>query len=113
MTELSLSEHENALLLQYKDVFRDKDRRLSDIQRQLELMGYEKQQLSNQLEELQQTNLQLQDQNTLLKAQLSTGATIVNNLPTTPNKNEPIEQEYNEQNDLAKNITSKMISLIN
>ncbi|KAK9708783.1 Uso1 / p115 like vesicle tethering protein, head region [Popillia japonica] len=104
MTELSLSEHENALLLQYKDVIRDQDRRLSDIQRQLELMGHEKQHLSNQLEELQQTNLQLQDQNTLLKAQLSTGATIVNNLPTTPNKNEPIEQEYNEQNDLADKL---------
>ncbi|KAI4457041.1 general vesicular transport factor [Holotrichia oblita] len=104
MTELSLSEHENALLLQYKDVIRDQDRRLSDIQRQLELMGHEKQQLSNQLEELQQTNLQLQDQNTLLKAQLSTGATIVNNLPTTPNKNVPIEQEYNDQNDLADKL---------
>ncbi|KRT81379.1 hypothetical protein AMK59_6187 [Oryctes borbonicus] len=103
ITELSLSEHENALLLQYKDVIRDQDRRLSDMQRQIQNLQQEKQELNNQLEELQQTNLQLQDQNTLLKAQLSSGATIVNNIPQ-PEENPPDKQQYPDQNDFVDKL---------
>ncbi|GJQ79959.1 putative protein transporter [Trypoxylus dichotomus] len=103
ITELSLSEHENALLLQYKDVIRDQDRRLSDMQRQIEYLREEKQHLNNQLEDLQQTNLQLQDQNTLLKAQLLTGATIVNNIPPA-DQNPPDKQQYHDQNDLIDKL---------
>lgn len=33
ISELSLSDHENALLLQYKDLIRDQDKKLQDWQR--------------------------------------------------------------------------------
>lgn len=33
ISELSLSEHENALLLQYKDLIRDQDKKLQEWQR--------------------------------------------------------------------------------
>lgn len=46
LTELSLSEHENALLLQYKDVIRDQDRRLNEMQKQLDYLQQEKLQLN-------------------------------------------------------------------
>ncbi|KAL1494395.1 hypothetical protein ABEB36_010000 [Hypothenemus hampei] len=74
ISELSLSEHENALLLQYKDLIRDQDKKLQDWQKKYTLLQIDYEQLKVQLEEVQQTNTQLQDQNTLLKAQLSTGA---------------------------------------
>lgn len=35
MSELSLSEHENALLLQYKDLIRDQDKKLQELQKSL------------------------------------------------------------------------------
>jgi hypothetical protein len=80
MSELSLSEHENALLLQYKELIRDQDKKLQDLQKNINNMQRENQDLKTQIEELRQTNSQLHDQNTLLKAQLqlSAGATIVN-----------------------------------
>ncbi|RZC38268.1 Uso1 p115 head domain containing protein [Asbolus verrucosus] len=80
MSELSLSEHENALLLQYKELIRDQDKKLQDLQKNLNNMHRENQDLKAQIEELRQTNSQLHDQNTLLKAQmqLSTGTTAVN-----------------------------------
>ncbi|KAF7273450.1 general vesicular transport factor p115 [Rhynchophorus ferrugineus] len=80
ISELSLSEHENALLLQYKDLIRDQDKKLQDLQKKYNHLQKEFNELKAQMEELQQTNTQLVDQNTLLKAQLSAGTTQVTNI---------------------------------
>lgn len=45
MSELSLSEHENALLLQYKELIRDQDKKLQDLQKNLNNMQRENQDL--------------------------------------------------------------------
>lgn len=74
ISELSLSEHENALLMQYKELIRDQDKKLQDLNKQLKHLERDNDSLKAQIDELTQTNLQLNDQNTLLKAQLSTGA---------------------------------------
>lgn len=87
MTELSLSEQENGLLLQYKDVIRDQDRRLQELQRELGKVRAEHNDLHVQSEEIRIANLQLQDENTLLKAQLSAGAMhpLPDNVPLIEN----------------------------
>lgn len=38
MSELSLNEHENALLLQYKELIRDQDKKLQDMQKSMNNM---------------------------------------------------------------------------
>ncbi|XP_045475896.1 general vesicular transport factor p115 [Harmonia axyridis] len=78
ISELSLSEHENALLLQYKDLIRDQDKKLHDLQKAFNSLQREKEMLKNELDELRQTNSQLNDQNTVLKVQLSTNSTSNN-----------------------------------
>lgn len=45
ISELSLSEHENALLLQYKELIREQDKKLQEIQKQCNHLQKEKQQL--------------------------------------------------------------------
>jgi hypothetical protein len=45
MSELSLSEHENALLLQYKELIRDQDKKLQDLQKNINNMQRENQDL--------------------------------------------------------------------
>lgn len=42
MTELSLSEQENGLLLQYKDLIREQDRQLQDMKKEMELLKQER-----------------------------------------------------------------------
>ncbi|CAH0564036.1 unnamed protein product [Brassicogethes aeneus] len=81
LSELSLSEHENALLIQYKELIRDQDKKLHDLQKEIHTMKRENKSLEAQIDELSQTNSQLNDHNTLLKAQLSTGANITSNEP--------------------------------
>ncbi|KAF5291451.1 hypothetical protein FQR65_LT01762 [Abscondita terminalis] len=83
MTELSLSEQENGLLLQYKDVIRDQDRRLQDLHKDITRITQERDELYVQVEDLRQGHLQLIDENTLLKAQLSTGAINTEFVPKT------------------------------
>lgn len=75
LSELSLSEQENGLLLQYKELIRDQDRRITEMSETIITLNTQQAILQGQLEELLQANSQLQDQNTLLKAQLSAGAT--------------------------------------
>ncbi|XP_066249415.1 general vesicular transport factor p115 [Euwallacea similis] len=80
ISELSLSEHENALLLQYKDLIRDQDKKLQEWQRKYAFLQKQFEDLKTQMEELQQTNVQMTDQNTLLKAQLAAGSPQVTNI---------------------------------
>lgn len=70
MSELSLSEHENALLLQYKELIRDQDKKLQEAHKNINNLQRDNQDLKAQIDELKQTNSQLHDQNTLLKAQM-------------------------------------------
>ncbi|XP_060522041.1 general vesicular transport factor p115 [Cylas formicarius] len=77
ISELSLSDHENALLLQYKDLIREQDKKLQELQKKFGHLQKDNDLLKVQIEELQQTNAQILDQNTLLKAQLSAGASHV------------------------------------
>ncbi|XP_018563600.1 general vesicular transport factor p115 [Anoplophora glabripennis] len=91
ISELSLSVHENALLLQYKELIRDQDKKLQDLQRNFNNVQREKEQLENQTSELVQRNNELVDQITLLKAQLATlGGT--SNGTTTPAQNSTASQ---------------------
>lgn len=75
LSELSLSEHENTLLLQYKELIREQDRRIYDLQKELGESKVNGEQLQQQIYNLQASISQLQDQNTLLKAQISVGTT--------------------------------------
>ncbi|XP_066139935.1 general vesicular transport factor p115 [Euwallacea fornicatus] len=80
ISELSLSEHENALLLQYKDLIRDQDKKLQEWQRKYAFLQKQFEDLKTHMEELHQTNVQMTDQNTLLKAQLAAGSPRVTNI---------------------------------
>ncbi|XP_063916288.1 general vesicular transport factor p115 [Zophobas morio] len=92
MSELSLSEHENALLLQYKELIRDQDKKLQDLQKNINNLHRENQDLKAQIEELRQTNSQLHDQNTLLKAQMQLSAGTAP-LTESPDKVKQLEAE--------------------
>ncbi|KAL3272783.1 hypothetical protein HHI36_014243 [Cryptolaemus montrouzieri] len=115
ISELSLSEHENALLLQYKELIRDQDKKLHDLQKALTNSQREKEMLKNELDELRQTNSQLNDQNTLLKAQLATNTTsnhIDNNFSGTQivPPSAPLLQNnenHEELNNLKKELIDK------
>lgn len=74
LSELSLSEQENGLLLQYKELIREQDRRLQEASNTIDQLNSQQAQLQAQIEEMVQVNCQLRDENTLLRAQLATGA---------------------------------------
>lgn len=71
ISELSLSEHENALLLQYKELIREQDKKINELQKLLETTKNENEQLRMQLDDLKQSNVHLQDQNMILRAQVA------------------------------------------
>lgn len=66
-------EHQNAsgVINQYKDIIRDQDYKLQNLQLSAKKYEEEIENLKKQLTEMQQTNAQLFDQNILLKAQLA------------------------------------------
>ncbi|XP_018325488.1 general vesicular transport factor p115 [Agrilus planipennis] len=106
MTELSLSEQENGLLLQYKDLIREQDNMMKNLNAELGKLKEENTNLKTQLDEVLQTNSQLQDQNTLLKAQLAaaSGNSDVSQLlpvstdaTSTNMQNEKLIQELEEK----------------
>ncbi|XP_050311494.1 general vesicular transport factor p115 isoform X2 [Anthonomus grandis grandis] len=111
ISELSLSEHENALLVQYKDLIRDQDKKLQEWQRKFGFLERQFEELKAQMQEAQQTNAQLVDQNTLLKAQLSTGATQMASTEFQPQGTaaltERIRQLEAENAKLAEELTEK------
>lgn len=71
--ETSLLGNQNAagVINQYKDIIRDQDYKLQNLQISAKKSADELDNLKKQLIDLQQTNSQLYDQNILLKAQLS------------------------------------------
>lgn len=66
-------EHQNAsgVISQYKDIIRDQDYKLQNLQIAAKKSEEEIENLKKQMNEMQQTNAQLFDQNILLKAQLA------------------------------------------
>nr|CAI5832485.1 unnamed protein product [Callosobruchus analis] len=86
LSELSLTEHENALLLQYKELIREQDKKLQEMQKNINHLQRKNQELELKIQELHETNTQLTDQNTLLKAQLSaSGNNVQADLPLASN----------------------------
>lgn len=66
-------EHQNAsgVINQYKDIIRDQDYKLQNLQMAAKKYEDEIENMKKQMTEMQQTNAQLFDQNILLKAQLA------------------------------------------
>uniref|UniRef100_A0A336LCV1 CSON008957 protein n=1 Tax=Culicoides sonorensis TaxID=179676 RepID=A0A336LCV1_CULSO len=88
ITELTLSQEATGIVSQYKDVIRDQDLKIQQLTRDLTNMTKENEELTRKLEEVQNLNIQLSDQNTLLKAQLT----------ATSNGNSSGQVTQNEQN---------------
>nr|XP_023018597.1 general vesicular transport factor p115 [Leptinotarsa decemlineata] len=82
ISELSLNDHENALLLQYKELIRDQDKKIQELQKNINNLTKQNEDLQERIQELEETNRQSADQNTLLKAQLAISSTnSVNMVP--------------------------------
>lgn len=112
-------EHQNAsgVINQYKDIIRDQDYKLQNLQIGAKKYEEEIENLKKQMTEMQQTNAQLFDQNILLKAQLAAAtshsvtqngqhANNNNNLVSSAtetefykSENRRLEQEVNSLND--------------
>lgn len=93
-------EHQNAsgVINQYKDIIRDQDYKLQNLQIAAKKSEEEIENLKKQMTEMQQTNAQLFDQNILLKAQLA-AATSSHNGVTQNNHNQ------NNNNNLVSSTT--------
>ncbi|XP_055599040.1 general vesicular transport factor p115 [Uranotaenia lowii] len=84
ITELTLSQEASGLVGQYKDIIRDQDNRLKNLQEQLQMAEAVSAQLKVNLEQAQTTNSQLSDQNILLKAQLQAASDLQKNTQQSP-----------------------------
>lgn len=65
------NQNASGVISQYKEIIRDQDFKLQNLQNTVDKSNEEVENLKKQLTELQQTNTQLFDQNILLKAQLA------------------------------------------
>ncbi|XP_063244155.1 general vesicular transport factor p115 isoform X2 [Bacillus rossius redtenbacheri] len=72
-SELSLSASENGLLLQYKELIREQDRRLQELGSTVNALSEERNAARAHMEELMATVSQLRDENKLLRAQALAG----------------------------------------
>lgn len=126
-------EHQNAsgVISQYKDIIRDQDYKLQNLQIAAKQYDKEIENLKKQMNEMQQTNAQLFDQNILLKAQLAAATTshtqsnhlanLNNNLVSSAtetefykSENRRLEQEVNSLNTKlndALEMTEQSLSL--
>lgn len=101
-------EHQNAsgVIHQYKDIIRDQDYKLQNLQLAAKKYEEEIEHLKKQLTEMQQTNAQLFDQNILLKAQL---AAATNSHQSTNNNshgsNNNTTNYHNNNNNLVSTAT--------
>ncbi|XP_050512744.1 general vesicular transport factor p115 [Diabrotica virgifera virgifera] len=133
MSELSLNEHENSLLLQYKELIRDQDKKLQESQKTINNLQKSIRDLEAQIKELHETSTQLTDQNTLLKAQLAVNPTSKSSLetnelpPPAPDvhllekikkleaenseKDEELERVRKDQDDLLEVLTDQDLKL--
>lgn len=70
--DMELSPAESAMVLQYKDLIREQDKRLHDLQLTVDSLRHENHMLAAQNEELNNSLAQLRDQNMVLRAQVQT-----------------------------------------
>ncbi|KAH8396429.1 hypothetical protein KR222_010073, partial [Zaprionus bogoriensis] len=73
LTELTLSSEASALVAQYKGIIRGMDAQIQTLQQSAKQLEQQNVELKQQLEQEQSLKSQLADQNTLLKAQLTAG----------------------------------------
>lgn len=106
-------EHQNAsgVINQYKDIIRDQDYKLQNLQLAAKKYEEEIENLKKQLTEMQQTNAQLFDQNILLKAQLAAATnshqSYNNNTHngSSSNNNATNNHHHNNNNNLVSSST--------
>ncbi|XP_044737820.1 general vesicular transport factor p115 [Chrysoperla carnea] len=96
LTEFSLSSQENGLLLQYKELIREQDKQLKELTNKVELLTSDRNQTQEKLEDAVSKNSELQDQITLLRAQLAAEASSP---LSSPSHEIPITAQNNETND--------------
>lgn len=68
---IELSPTESAVVMQYKDLIREQDKRIYDLETENEALKHENKMSAAQIEELNNTLSQLRDQNMIFKAQVS------------------------------------------
>lgn len=68
---------ENGLVSEYKDVIREQDRKIAELQCKCDSLEKEKNQLKLTLEQLSSNVSQLSDENTLLKAQVNKSESVL------------------------------------
>ncbi|KAK9505423.1 hypothetical protein O3M35_009487 [Rhynocoris fuscipes] len=65
---------ENDLVAEYKDVIREQDRKLADLEEKLDIANREKNQLNQRVLQMEQDMARLTDENALLRAQINSGS---------------------------------------
>lgn len=103
-------EHQNAsgVISQYKDIIRDQDYKLQNLQLAAKKYEEEIENLKKQLTEMQQTNAQLFDQNILLKAQLGAATNShqsINNNHHNGGTSSNTTNNHNNNNTLVSSAT--------
>ncbi|XP_017782700.1 PREDICTED: general vesicular transport factor p115 [Nicrophorus vespilloides] len=115
MSELSLTAHENALLLQYKELIREQDRRLQDMQKELTKSLDEKKHLLVQIDELKSANAQYKDENVIYKASFSNSNGADEKMKQLEAENcektSELEQLRKDQEDLLELLTDQDLKL--
>ncbi|KAH8305366.1 hypothetical protein KR044_012831, partial [Drosophila immigrans] len=109
LTELTLSSEASALVAQYKGIIRGMDTQIQTLQQTSKQLEQQHGELQQQLEQEQTLKAQLADQNTLLKAQLTAaapqdGATPAGSAAANPNEEELNAARYQANMYFAENI---------
>lgn len=116
MTELTLSQEASGLVSQYKDVIREQDQKIQALQKAMNNLEQEKNEIDQKLQQTLATNARLLDQNTLLKAQLNaTGNGVnpnVNEVQELKSKLEALELSKNEEIEKLKKDQEDLLELL-
>ncbi|XP_054266477.1 general vesicular transport factor p115 isoform X2 [Macrosteles quadrilineatus] len=115
--DMELSPAESAMVLQYKDLIREQDKRLHDLQLTVDSLRHENHMLAAQNEELNNSLAQLRDQNMVLRAQVSSGGMNTEEDETAElraelKNKETIIKELNEELNEAKISSSLQKTVI-
>uniref|UniRef100_A0A1B0D1B3 Vesicle tethering protein Uso1/P115-like head domain-containing protein n=1 Tax=Phlebotomus papatasi TaxID=29031 RepID=A0A1B0D1B3_PHLPP len=83
ITELTLSQEASGIVGQYKDIIREQDTKIAELQSTIKRCEKEMEETRRQLTEAQSSNAQLSDANILLKAQLAAATDLAHQLQTS------------------------------
>lgn len=113
-----MNQNDAGVISQYKDIIRDQDYKLQNLQSALKKSTDELENMKKQLSEMQQTNTQLFDQNILLKAQLAaTSNATTNHQPHSDSQKQPVststelsfyQMENNRLAEEVQNLNAKL-----